>query len=166
MHLQNIQLNELMEPTPPPQVKGLLILHFALFAGQIIFVLIATLLVSLNLFPAVLGKYGPELILLSASIEVVAIVLARMLYKRRLKKINQNNLTLSKKLDAYRSANITRWAILEGAALIVIVLFLLTNQFLILFIVLALLFIFFTTRPTAPNIATDLEVSERDILSA
>ena len=155
-----------MESTPPPQVKGLLILHFALLAGQIIFVLIATLLVSLHLFPAVLGKYGPELILLSASIEVIAIVLAKMLYKRKLKKINQNNLTLSKKLDAYRGANITRWAILEGAALLVIVLFMLTNQYLILFIVLALLFIFFTTRPTAPNIATDLEVSEGEILSA
>ena len=155
-----------MEPTPPPQVKGLLILHFALLAGQIIFVLIATLLVSFHLFPAVLGKYGPELILISASIEVIAIILAKMLYKKNLKKINQKNLTLSKKLDAYRGANITRWAILEGAALIVIVLFMLTNQYLILFIVLALLFIFFTTRPTAPNIATDLEVSEGEILSA
>ncbi len=153
-----------MEPTPPPQVKGLLILHFALFAGQIIFVLIATLLVSLNLFPAVLGKYGPELILISALIEVIAIILAKMLYKRKLKKINQTTLSLSQKLAAYRGANITRWAILEGAALIVIVLFLLTNQFLILFIVLALLFIFFTTRPTAPNIATDLQVSEQEIM--
>lgn len=153
-----------MEPTPSPQVKGLLVLHFALFAGQIIFVLIATLLVSLNLFPAVLGKYGPELILLSALIEVIAILLAKMLFKRKLRKINQNNLALNKKLEAYRGANITRWAILEGAALIVIVLFLLTNQFLILFIVLALLFIFYTTRPTAPNIATDLEVSEREVV--
>ena len=153
-----------MEPTPSPQVKGLLVLHFALFAGQIIFVLIATLLVSLNLFPAVLGKYGPELILLSALIEVIAILLAKMIFKRKLRKINQNNLPLNKKLESYRGANITRWAILEGAALIVIVLFLLTNQFLILFIVLALLFIFYTTRPTAPNIATDLEVSEREVV--
>lgn len=153
-----------MEPTPSPQVKGLLVLHFTLFAGQIIFVLIATLLVSLNLFPAVLGKYGPELILLSALIEVIAILLAKMLFKRKLRKINQNNLALNKKLEAYRGANITRWAILEGGALIVIVLFLLTNQFLILFIVLALLFIFYTTRPTAPNIATDLEVSEHEVV--
>ena len=155
-----------MEPTPPPQVKGLLILHFALFAGQIIFVLIATLLVLTNLFPAVLGKYGPELILLAAMIEVIAIVLAKMIYKRSLKKIHQNTtLPLSKKLEAFRGANIIRWSILEGAALIVIVLFLLTNQFLILFIVLALLFIFFTTRPTAPNIATDLQVREGEIFA-
>lgn len=154
-----------MEPTPPLPVKGLLILHFALFAGQIIFVLIATLLVSLNLFPEILGKYGPEMILLSALIEVIAIILSKMLFKRKLKKINKNTLSLSQKLQAYRSANITRWAILEGAALIVIVLFLLTNQFLILFIVLALLFIFYTTRPTAPNIATDLGVSEGEIFS-
>lgn len=154
-----------MEPTPPPQVKGLLVLHFALFAGQIIFVLIATLLVSLNLFPAVLGKYTAELILLSALIEVIAILLAKMLFKRKLKKINQTSLTLSQKLKPYRTANITRWAILEGAALIVIALFLLTNQWLILLIVLALLFIFFTTRPTSPNIAADLQVSEREVLA-
>ncbi len=154
-----------MEPTPSPQVKGLLILHFALFAGQIIFVLIATLLVSLNIFPSVLGKYGPEVILISALIEVIAIILAKMMYKRKLKKINQNTLPFSKKLESFRGANIIRWAILEGAALIVIVLFLLTNQYLILFIVLALLFIFFTTRPTAPNIATDLQVSEQEVLA-
>ena len=87
------------------------------------------------------------------------------MYKRKLKKINQNTLPFSKKLESFRGANIIRWAILEGAALIVIVLFLLTNQYLILFIVLALLFIFFTTRPTAPNIATDLQVSEQEVLA-
>ena len=154
-----------MEPTPPPQVKGLLILHFALFAGQILFVLLASFLVFSNLFPPVLGKYGPEMILLTALIEVIAILLARFLYKRQLRKIDATPATLPKKLESYRSANITRWAILEGAALIVIVLFLLTNQWLILFIALALLFIFFTTRPTAPNIATDLQVSEQEIFS-
>lgn len=154
-----------MEPTPPPQVKGLLVLHFALFAGQILFVLIATLLIGLNLFPAVLGEYGPELILLSALIEVLAILLSKFLFKRKLKKINQHNLNISQKLDAYRGANITRWAILEGAAIIVIVLFLLTNQWMILFIILALLYIFFTTRPTAPNISADLHVSEQELLA-
>ncbi|MEO6681744.1 MAG: hypothetical protein ABIN48_02875 [Ginsengibacter sp.] len=153
-----------MEPTPPPQVKNLLVLHFALFAGQIIFVVLATVLVVLQLFPAVLGKYGAEMILLSALIEVIAIALARILFKRKLKKINTHPATLSEKLVAYRSANITRWAILEGAALITLVIFLLTNQWLILIIILALLFIFYTTRPTAPNIATDLNVNEQEIL--
>ena len=154
-----------MEPTPPPQVKGLLVLHFALFAGQIFFVLLAVMLVGLNFFPAVLGKYGPELILLSALIEVMAILLSKFLFKRKLKKINQSNFPLPKKLEAYRGANITRWAILEGAAIIVIVLFLLSNQWLILFIILALLYIFFATRPTAPNISTDLQVSEQELIT-
>ncbi len=154
-----------MEPTPPPQVKGLLILHFALFAGQILFVLVASFLVFSGYFPPVLAKYAPEMILLTAMIEVIAILLAKFIYKRHLRKIDATPATLNKKLESYRSANITRWAILEGAALIVIVLFLLTNQWLILIIVLALLFIFYTTRPTAPNIATDLQVSEQEIFS-
>ena len=154
-----------MEPTPSPQVKSLLILHFALFAGQILFLLVATLLISLDLFPPALSKYAPELILLSALIEVIAILLARFIYRRKLKKINAEVTTLPRKIESYRAANIIRWSILEGAALIVIVLFLLTNQWLILFIVLALLFIFYTTRPTAPNIASDLKVSEQEIFS-
>ena len=154
-----------MEPTPPPQIKGLLILHFALFAGQLIFVLLASLLVFFHLFPAVLGKYAPELILLSALIEVIAILLARFLFRRQLNKINATGKSLSQKMIAYRKANITRWAILEAAALLVIVLFLLTNQWLIIFIVLALLFIFYTSRPTAPNIANDLQVSEQEIFN-
>lgn len=154
-----------MEPTPSPKVKSLLILHFALFAGQVLFVLVAILLVSLNLFPEILGKYAPEMILLSAIIEIIAIALARFIFKRKLKKINQDVLSLDQKLDLYRGANITRWAILEVAALIVIVLFLLTNQWLIIIIVIALLYIFFSTRPTAPNIAKDLKVSEQEVLS-
>lgn len=154
-----------MEPTPPPQVKGLLILHFALFAGQIILVILASVLVFSNLFPAALGKYAPELILLSALIEVIAILLARFIFRKELRKMNAAGLPLSQKMVTYRKANITRWAILEGAALIVIALFLLTNQWLILFIILAILFIFYTARPTAPNIAADLQVSEQEIFN-
>src|SRR5690606_34264139 len=98
-------------------------------------------------------------------IEVIAILLARFLFRRQLKKINATGISLSQKMIAYRKANITRWAILEGAAMLVIVLFLLTNQWLIIFIVLALLFIFYTSRPTAPNIANDLQVSEQEIFN-
>ena len=154
-----------MEPTPPPQVKTMLILHLAFFAGQVLFALLSSFLVFSNLFPPVLGKYAPELILLAALLEVIAILLARFLYRRKLKKINATPTPLPQKLESYRAANIIRWAILEGTALLVLIMFLLTNQWLILVIVLALLFIFFTTRPTAPNIASDLQVSEQEIFS-
>lgn len=152
-----------MEPTPPPQVKTLLILHFAFFIGQILFAIICLALVGFKLFPAVLGKYGPECILAAALLEIIAIFTANFLFKRSLKKINVIPTGLSAKMDKYRSANVTRWAILETTAIIVLVLFLLTNQYLILIIVIALLFVFYTMRPTAPNIANDLQVRESDV---
>ena len=154
-----------MEPAPPLQVKSMLILHMAFFAGQVLFAILSSFLVFAGIFPPILDKYGPELILLAALLEVIAVLLARFLYRRNLRKINSTPAPLAQKLEAFRAANIVRWAILEGTALMVLVLFLLTNQWLILFIVLALLFIFFTARPTAPNIATDLQVSEQEIFS-
>ena len=153
-----------MEPLPPPPIKSLLVLHFTLLAGQVVFLLIAMLLVILNIFPEQLGRYAPQLILTAALLEIVAFLIARLFFKRRLKSINKSTRHLSEKLALYRGANIIRWGILEGAVLITIALFLLTNQWLILIIAVALMFIFFTTRPTAPVIATDLGVSETEIM--
>jgi hypothetical protein len=153
-----------MEPNPPSQVKTLLILHFALLLGQVFFLIIAAFLVYSGSFPAEMGKYAGELILAAALLEIIAVIIARIVFKKKLKKINNEMFTLSQKMEKYRGANITRWAILEAAALLTIIFFLLTNQWLILVIAAALLFIFFTTRPTAPNIASDLQVTETDIL--
>ena len=153
-----------MEPTPPPQIKSLLILHFAFLAGQFMFMLIAAILVFSGNFPAALGQYSGELILVAALLEILAVVTAKVIFKKRLRKINNGGFTLGQKMDQYRGANITRWGLLQGAVLLTIIFFLLTNQWLILIIAAALLFIFFTTRPTAPNIATDLQVTETEIL--
>lgn len=153
-----------MEPTPPPQIKTLLILHFALLIGQVLFLLIAAFLVFSRKFPAELDKYAGEFILTAALLEIIAVVVARIVFKKRLRTINNGVFNLTQKMEQYRGANITRWAILEGAVLLIIIFFLLTNQWLILIIAVALIFIFFTTRPTAPNIAADLQVTEMDIL--
>ena len=154
-----------MEPTPPSQVKTLLILHFTLLTGQVLFMLVAAFLVYSGKFPATFGRYAGEFILAAALLEILAVVVARIVFKKKLRKINNEVFTLTQKLEQYRGANVIRWVILEGAVFLTTIFFMLTNQWLILIIAAALIFIYFTTRPTAPNIANDLQVTEMDILA-
>lgn len=155
-----------METTPPPKVKGLLILHMGFFMGQLIFALLSLFLVSTkSMSPPVIDEYHGEIILGLALLAAIAFLLSRFLYKRKLKAINTGNDSLGKQLDLLRGANVTRWALLQGMNILCIIFFLLTTEYDIFILVIALLLVFFISRPTAINIATDLKIREAEILN-
>ncbi|WP_054852844.1 hypothetical protein [Olleya sp. ITB9] len=86
------------------------------------------------------------------AIPIVAFLLSNLLFKRLVSKI-ENNLSLKQKLVAYQSATIVRYAILEGAAFIILIIFPKFIVFGILLIVyMALL------RPTEQRIKRDLHI--------
>jgi len=86
------------------------------------------------------------------TIPIVAFLLSNLLFKRLVSKI-ESNLSLKQKLVAYQSATIVRYAILEGAAFIILIIFPEFIVFGILLIVyMALL------RPTEQRIKRDLHI--------
>ncbi|MBL7559676.1 MFS transporter [Olleya sp. YSTF-M6] len=86
------------------------------------------------------------------AIPIVAFLLSNLLFKRLVSKI-ESNLSLKQKLVAYQSATIVRYAILEGAAFIILIIFPEFIVFGILLIVyMALL------RPTEQRIKRDLHI--------
>ncbi|WP_289046651.1 MFS transporter [uncultured Olleya sp.] len=86
------------------------------------------------------------------TIPIVAFLLSNLLFKRLVSKI-ESNLSLKQKLVAYQSATIVRYAILEGAAFIILIIFPKFIVFGILLIVyMALL------RPTEQRIKRDLHI--------
>lgn len=128
------------------QLKTIQIIHFALCLGVIVFY-------------AILGEFSMDQLTLEnidseslvyLAIPIVAIALSEFQYKQLLNQADPN-LKLEENLGKYQTASIVRWAILEGAALLLLVL---VPQFTILGVLLLLYLIY--VRPTESRAKKDL----------
>jgi len=88
-------------------------------------------------------------------IPVLAIVLSNFMFKNMISKID-SNLSLEIKMGTYQSSSIVRWAILEGAAL---VLLFLKPEFFIFGIVIIVYLL--TIRPTEDKVNNDLNLTSK-----
>jgi hypothetical protein len=125
------------------------ILCYAMLAGQILFALIARFVL---LTPDATPQYiiGPQEDLYG----LVAYMLAMVFLSRFMDHSRMKSAATLKKLDGdtfthYRSTVILRLAILEGAALFIIVLAIVTYNALMLWLTGPMLLAFFLARPTA-----------------
>lgn len=84
-------------------------------------------------------------------IPILAIIVSNFIFKLQIKNV-EPTLGLSEKLPIYQTASIARWAILEGAAILIIIL---KPDFLIfgIFLIIYLLFL----APTEEKIKSDFE---------
>lgn len=88
-------------------------------------------------------------------IPVLAIVLSNFMFKNMISKID-SNLSLENKFGVYQSSSIVRWAILEGAA---IVLLFQKPDFFIFGIVIIVYLL--TLRPTEDKVNNDLNLTSK-----
>jgi len=128
------------------KIKTLQIIHLALCAGLIAayFIIGEISVEKLKTIPSINSSS-----LLFAIIPFLAIILAHFLFKSQLKQVDPK-LKLEDKLPFYQTASIIRWAILEGAAFIILIL---KPDFLIFGILLIIYLIFL--RPTEEKITSD-----------
>ena len=99
------------------QVKTMRIIHLALTIGVTIAYLFLSEISSIDeLFtlPVIEGNS-----FYFALIPIVAYLLSNMMFKNMLSKVDKK-LKIDENLGAYQTAALTRWAILEGAAFIII----------------------------------------------
>lgn len=142
--------------------RSITIIYFGLLIGQVAFSAI-TLYLNLGLM------YQPDDSLRDVFIYVVPIlvvngfVTGHLIYKNRLKKIKSYNI-LTSKMGEYRGAMIIRLAMLEGASLFSIIVYLLTAD--LIFIAMSGLIIayFIKLRPTIDKISMDLELDSTEKL--
>lgn len=154
-----------MQQEPPEQLKNLLVIHFALFAGQLVFALLSLALVSLKVFSPAISQFHGEIVLGAAVVSLAAFVISRILFKKGLKKLHHESGDIHMQLAGLRKLNLKRWVILEIAGTLCILLFLLTQVFDLFILVMGLVLVFYLTRPTAVNVAQDMGVREHDILN-
>ncbi|WP_336127208.1 MFS transporter [Mesoflavibacter sp. CH_XMU1422-2] len=129
------------------QLKIFKIIHLALIAGLILAYYFLGDLGNLTelTFPTVNSKSYIYLF-----IPIAAFIVSNLLFKHFVSKID-NNLSVQQKLVSYQSASIIRWAILEGAAFLILLIypeFLLFGILLIVYLALLI--------PTEARIKRDL----------
>lgn len=128
------------------KIKTLQIIHLAVCAGTILaYYFIGELSIEKLKLPTI-----SSISLIYASIPVLAFVISSFLFKSQLKQIDPK-LKLEDKFPIYQTASIMRWAILEGAAFII--LFLGSDS--LLFGILIIIYLIFL-RPTDDRIHNDL----------
>lgn len=128
------------------KIKTLQIIHLGICAGTIIayFIVGDISLEKLNI-PAIDSNS-----ILYLVIPVLAFVLSSILFKAQLKQIDPK-LKLEDKLPVYQAASIMRWAVLEGAAFLILFI---KPEF-ILFGILLIAYLLYL-RPTEERITNDL----------
>jgi hypothetical protein len=154
-----------MRQTNPPEIKALFILHIALLIGQILFTLIFLLAAYFRNFTPTSSwqSYYNQLIILCIAIGVAAYAGGNILFTKKLEQIKGDSKSLPEKFNDYRAACITRWALMEFAALFCLILFFTTNNFVLLIIGATVMLLFYTTRPSLQKTASDLDISEAEI---
>ena len=128
------------------KIKTLQIIHFALCAGLIVayFVIGEISVEKLKKIPTIDSSS-----IVFAIIPLLAFILSSLLFKSQLKQVDPK-LKLEDKLPVYQTASIMRWAILEVAAFILLIL---KPDFLIFGILIIIYLIFL--RPTEEKIIND-----------
>lgn len=129
------------------KIKTIKILHLALCVGLI---LIYYILGEFNSFEELMNPQLDTSNYLYLLIPVAAYLLSNFLFRMQLKKID-SSLNLEEKYPFYQSASLIRWAVLEGAAFIIVF----VQKDLVIFGVLLILYLIFL-RPTEYRMKTDL----------
>ena len=152
-----------MQPSSP-YIKAISILHYALLAGQLLFGIIMLALVWLRKENSYgLANISQQMLVACLVIAALAYLGSNQLFKKKLRDINEINNPVSKKLEEYRAASITRWALMEFATLFCIIVFFVTGNYSIMIVAAVMLFLFFTTRPGAEKTVSDLNISLNDL---
>lgn len=149
-----------MEPsvTSRAYFRSLQILHLALIAGQVIFLLITLLLVTtsgpLSTFPEETRRLFTGI---AAGLALAGLAGSWLLFKSRLRSL-QNKATLQEKCNGYRAALLIRYALLEAPALFTLVVFLLTGDYIFMGIALLLVIACAFARPAPAAMVEHLQL--------
>jgi|GEM_PF-1873889 len=135
------------------------ILFFALLFGQTIFAAIAYFIFGMEELPEEASTDTLVYLAVFASVSAMGIGYT---IKPRLIKTAASKPTLNEKLTAYTSACIVQWAVLEGANLLNIVVFIVTNNRIPLIFFLAILLVYIPTRPELKKVAEELSLNRED----
>lgn len=132
------------------------LIFYSLLLGQIVFGCMCLFLVSTG------GGLDPNpdstkiFTYVVPTFSVASILLGRFVFRIWIRRVIER--PLNALFKEYQAANIVRWAIIEGGALLAFVLFLLSGQYLFFYFACFSLYFFFSHRPTLDKMVIDLNL--------
>jgi DMSO reductase anchor subunit len=155
-----------MPQQPLSTIKALAVMHFSLLVGQLMFAGIAFYLKYTQVIRDVIKDEEVRLLVVPGLLGVaVVLVMASFLsFKKKIAVIRKSEQAVTEKLTAYRAASIIRWAMLEAPVLLIIIAYLLTGKQVLWGVIAVLLLLFLYTKPTVAKAASELGITEAEVL--
>jgi hypothetical protein len=150
------------QQTSKAYFKNLNRIHLAMLGGMVLFVIVALYLELSQTGLHLDENKGAEIYFMIVAILTVSGILGSKLLYESLTKKAQKKEDIIEKMQAYQSAVIVRFAILEGATLFAIVVFLLASEMLVLAFAAVLLLFFVGAKPTKQKAITDLRLNKEN----
>lgn len=142
--------------------KAMQIVHLAMIAGLVLFMLVSAFFVNGLIFDQTDGDIMNIFMVVVPLLIFGGLFGSTVLVKNKLNLAKQKP-NLLEKMSHYRSALIINFAMLEGPSFFAIVAYMLTGNLLFLGMAGLLLLVFFTIRPTTEKAIRDLELSQDEI---
>lgn len=133
------------------------IIFSALAVGQI-FLLIVFFLIAEQTPARDESTVDNLLIFVIPVIGLTAMIISKFIYNHSLMQVKPGD-TVTEKLKKYRTSKIITWAILEGAALISLLAFFLTAEYLYIVVFIFVFGFFLFNRPSKEGFVTDMQVT-------
>ena len=143
-------------------LRSISILFTALFTGIILFAGISVLLNRINGPFLHNPKFSQIFLGVVVTLTVICLFLAHSNYNKRMRPEMQTTLSLSEKLNQYRSALIKYMSFIEGPAILSIIGFLLTGYFRFLAITFILLLNMLLKRPSKMRMISELQLNSNE----
>lgn len=144
-------------------IKSLNIIHKAMLMGQIIFAAICIYLVYSGIIKSFSSELDKLLQAIALSLAAAGLFGGRYYFKNKILQISDMQADVKVKFEAYRTACLLQWALLEAPALFSVICFFLTGNYAFIALALLLIVIFAIMVPLKSNIALQLQVSEAEL---
>jgi hypothetical protein len=138
------------------------ILFFALLAGQTMYFFVGLFMIQ----SANIGEFGglnSIFMFVTPVVVLSSIIGSKFIYTKQVTEFDKS-LSLENKLMAYRTANIIKLALLEGANIFNISIMIITANYFFAALFIVIIVLFFFNRPTKEKFIMDFEVSADDAL--
>ena len=155
-------MQQITPATPKDSIRAMKILAIAMISGMLMFAVIVLVLNQVS-GPAPLDKSIKDILLIAVfAWAIIAFILARMIFNKRIEAARNYNQPLQQKLDLYRAALITYMALCEGAGLFAVILCFLTGDYLSLIVAGAMAIAMYLKFPRKSTIFNDLQLDSKE----
>ena len=147
-----------------PSLKSLQFVHRAMLISQVIFAVVAFLLLFGNKFIPPFQEYDRILQLIVLSLSFGGFYIGTFyILKRQVEGLKASGLNPRDKFGRYRKASIIQWTLLHGSCLFSIMCFLLVGNISFLALAATLMVLFAMLAPSSIKIQLLLQLSEEDL---